>query len=213
MAITYLTFLLQSQASDTADRQAGPSYTSPNAKGKAYDFPPARACEKLVAVLCGGRQGSPTPTGSKARSGGKPRRGKAASKKKDDGPLIILAFDEAHTLTDRKTKESTPWSNFSELRHALRALQRFPCFSLFMSTTGKISQFTSAPDEDFSLRILRGDLVLIQPFTDLGFDTLAKKISLNGDWDLDKLTTNSHLAHHGRPLCVLSRFSIVLCSL
>jgi len=38
-----------------------------------------------------------------------------------------------------------------------------------MSTTGKISQFTSAPTEYFSLRILSGGLFLIQPFTDIGF--------------------------------------------
>jgi hypothetical protein len=71
-----------------------------------------------------------------------------------------------------------------------------------MSTTGKISQFTSAPEEDFSRRIISGELVLIQPFTDLGFDTLAQKISLSEDWDLPKLTSPVHMAHYGRPLCV-----------
>ena len=42
-----------------------------------------------------------------------------------------------------------------------------------MLTTRKTSQFTSAPTEDVSLRILSGELFLIQPFTDVGINTLA----------------------------------------
>jgi hypothetical protein len=188
-----------------AKQQSAPTYTSPSDKGQTYDFPPARACENLINFLRhGGQQSSPTPSQTRSRSGPRTRSRKAKEEAKDDGPLVILAFDEAHTLTGRKTTlSSTQWSNFSELRHALRALHRFSCFSLFMSTTGKISQFTSAPEEDLSLRILSGDLILIQPFTDLGFDTLAHKISLLDDWDLEQVTTTSHMAHLGRPLYVL----------
>jgi len=124
------------------------------------------------------------------------------------GPLIILAFDEAHTLTERKSTNSIQWSIFSEMRHALRALHRFACFSLFMSTTGKISQFISAPAEDVSLRILSGNLTQIEPFTALGFDTLAHKISLLGGYDLVYLTSNQHMAHLGRPLYVFPALSI-----
>jgi len=69
--------------------------------------------------------------------------------------------------------------------------------------TGKISQFTSAPTEDFSLRILSGELFMIQPFTDVGFDTLARKISLDEHWDLEELAGNSHMVHLGHPLYVL----------
>lgn len=154
-----------------------------------------------MTVLQGGRQGSPTPL---AKSWQK----KTPRSAEGGGPLIILAFDEAHTLTERKSTYSTQWSGFSELRHALRALHRFSCFSLFMSTTGKISQFTSAPAEDFSLRILSGELVLIQPFTDVGFDTLARRISLVEGWGLEDLATNFHMAHLGRPLYVFPALSI-----
>jgi hypothetical protein len=103
----------------------------------------------------------------------------------------------------KTTLSSTQWSNFSKLQHALQALHCFSCFFLFMSTMGKISQFTSTPEEDLSLRILSGNLILIQPFTDLGFDTLARKISLLDDWDLEQVTTTSHMAHLGHPLYVL----------
>ena len=91
---------------------------------------------------------------------------------------------------------------FSVLRHVLRALYRFPLFALFLSTTGKISQFTS-PNEDTSKRIIIGDLTLIQPFTDFGFDTLAKEVAivaLDGHWNLKRVTADSHIVHMGRPL-------------
>jgi hypothetical protein len=114
-----------------------------------------------------------------------------------------LAFDEAHTLTARVVTDSGTWPNFSALRHVLRALHRFSLFSLVLSMTGKISQFTSAPDEDVSKRILAGELFLIQPFTDLGFDTLAEKISV-ADLNLAAFIGDSHIVHIGRPLYVLS---------
>ena len=125
------------------------------------------------------------------------------SKPEDGFPLVILAFDEAHTLTDREGDREDAWSNFSELRHVLRALHRFPLFSFFLSTTGKISQFTSAKDEDVSRRVILGQLALIQPFTDLGFDTFAEPLSLEVDWYLENVTTDWHIAHLGRPLYVL----------
>jgi hypothetical protein len=116
-------------------------------------------------------------------------------------PLVILAFDEAHVLTT--VQNGVLWSNFSELRHALRGLNRLPCFSLFLSTTGKISQFTPSKDDDVSLRVVDGDLTLIQPFTDIGFDALAIKISLSNNWTLEAVSSISHMAHYGRPLYVL----------
>jgi hypothetical protein len=171
-------------------------------KGSAYDFPPARVLRDLIDILSERSQASPTLRRPKTRYSGRT---------KEDGPLIILAFDEAHTLAERRTTEFTQWSSFSELQHALRALHRFSLFSLFMSTTGEISQFTSARTEDVSSRILTGKLALIQPFTDLGFDTLARNISLSQAPDLQKLMTNDHIAHLGRPLCVWSTSLILMC--
>jgi hypothetical protein len=95
------------------------------------------------------------------------------------------------------------WSMFDELRHALRTVQNLPVFTLFLSTMGKISQFTSATTEDHAARIIAGELTLIPPFTDLGFDHLAKIISLGGEWNLEKLTADPYISLLGRPLFVL----------
>ena len=106
-------------------------------------------------------------------------------------------------MTNTKTTESTPpvcWSNFTELRHALRALNKFPIFSVFCSTTGKISLFSGPADGDKSKRVVLGLLSLIEPFTDLGFDTFANKVSIDEDWNMEMVTRNSHIVRMGRPM-------------
>ncbi|KAF8323573.1 hypothetical protein F5887DRAFT_1208074 [Amanita rubescens] len=163
----------------------GPGYASPQTSEDAldYSFFPAASCHKLVESL-------------KAHSSSSPVKEKATE---DDYPLVILAFDEAHTLTNRNETGYATWSNLSVLRHVFRALDHFPLFALFLSTTGKISQFIS-PGDDTSKRIILGELTLIQPFTDLGFDTLAKQVALDGNWDLERVTADSHIVYMGRPL-------------
>ena len=94
----------------------------------------------------------------------------------DYPPAIILSFDEAHTLTEVSTDDVDGlWSRFSELRRALRVIHSFPCFSVFLSTTGKVQQFTPDALHDMSTRLQEGLLSLIAPFCELGFDQLAEK--------------------------------------
>jgi hypothetical protein len=149
------------------------------AGGDKYSFTPSQACYELITLL-------------------KSLRIPAPDRTKADGPLIILAFDETHTLTKQKTP--TQRSNLGELEHVLRALRRFPCFSLFTSTTEQIAETSQKPDP--SARIFFEVYRPVQPFTDLGFDTLARKVSLDGSCDLGELTSTFHMAHLGRPLCV-----------
>ena len=115
-------------------------------------------------------------------------------------PLVVLAFDEAHTTTQRQKSPVEDWSVFNELRHALRRLHSLPLFSLFLSTTGKISQFASSTEEDISKRVVEGTLVIIPPYTDLGFDPLARIIDLEGSWNLERLTEDAQICSLGRPL-------------
>ena len=107
-----------------------------------------------------------------------------------------------HTTTQRHQAAGEEWSVFNELRHALRRLHGLPLFSLFLSTTGKISQFTSAIEEDLSKRVVEGTLIVIQPYTDLGFDPLARIIAADGSWNLERLTEDSQTCSQGRPLYV-----------
>jgi hypothetical protein len=75
-------------------------------------------------------------------------------------------------------------------------------FSLFLSTTGKITQFTSSKDKDLSGHIVAGILLLIAPYMDLGFDQLAKKIAHDGNFTLDDITSHNHIAHYGCPMYI-----------
>lgn len=99
---------------------------------------------------------------------------------------------------------------FDELQDSLLMMQHEPLFTLFISTTAKISQFTSAIGEDSFARGLGGGLKSIPPFTELGFDPLAQVISLDGNWNLENLTEDSYMSRLGRPLSVIFHF---LCAL
>ena len=81
-------------------------------------------------------------------------------------------------------------------------MNRCSLFSLFLSTTGKITQFTSSKDKDLSGRVVNGILILIAPYADLGFDQLAKKIAHDGNSTLDDIASDNHIAHYGRPMYV-----------
>jgi len=94
-------------------------------------------------------------------------KGKQKAEPYKSVPLVIVVFDEAYTTTLRQQNAIEEWSVFNELCHTLRRLHSLPFFSLFLSTTGKISQFTSAIDEYLSKRVVEGQLVIIQPYTDL----------------------------------------------
>ncbi|TFY75652.1 hypothetical protein EWM64_g8360, partial [Hericium alpestre] len=118
-------------------------------------------------------------------------------------PVIILAFDEAHTL-DFGAKEpdasGEKWTMWTELRRALRICLNKKIVALFMSTTGKISTFEAPSDDDISHRVLRQELYLIPPFCNLGFDHQAPKIPPGTPWTLEQVVADGHIAKLGRPL-------------
>lgn len=115
-------------------------------------------------------------------------------------PVVVLAFDESHVLAIEKHQFDTgTFSKFSELRRALRALNVLPIFSVFLSTSGKIQNFTPRPDEDDSGRVQKSELVLLPPFTELGFDQMASKIS-DGKVTIEEVSELDFMVRFGRPL-------------
>ncbi|KAH8116501.1 hypothetical protein DFH11DRAFT_1215459 [Phellopilus nigrolimitatus] len=126
----------------------------------------------------------------------------------DCNPLAIIAFDEAAPLTEAKGTENPV---FDTLRSKLRKLNDCSLFTLFLSTTGKISAFISPSGmPDSSLRILLRELELNLPFTATGFDLFAKRGKVEGEdvddqeglfaLTLDEITSESYMAHLGRAL-------------
>ena len=114
----------------------------------------------------------------------------------DPGPSVILAFDEARTLAE--PDDPKPWSHFSELRRALRALNDCSLFSLFLTTTGNVNALVPSFRNDLSSRIQIKANYPSRPFTEVGLDHFAFK----NQFDLRVVSGDEHISHFGRPLCV-----------
>ena len=125
-------------------------------------------------------------------------------------PLLILAFDEAHGLTD--VPETRGWSLYSELRRCLSELDTVPIFSLFLSTAGKFQLFSPPRLLDYSSRITCGANWALPPITETGFDQFALDAK-EGEITLDRVVDveDEWICRLGRPLYVfLARaFSLV----
>ena len=119
-------------------------------------------------------------------------RTRSRPKVPDPEPSVILAFDEARTLSTSSNQE---WSHFSELRRALHALIDEPLFSLFLTTTGNV---VPSSRKDLSGRVQGRQLFSNSPFAEVGFDHFAFKDKFN----LRAVAGDEHLSHFGRPLCV-----------
>jgi hypothetical protein len=165
---------------------------SPNV---AAEFLPVQAFNNLKDAIVFGDSYNRSPA-----SGSRPPNKSDIPKNDASTPRVILEFDEAHTMTEHWGSSPTQWSNFGELRRALRALSNCALFSLFLSTAGKMIELTPGRDHDLSARIMAGTLTLINPFTDLGFDQLAHKIMLDGTWSLETAVSDDFIFRLGRPL-------------
>ncbi|PVF97950.1 hypothetical protein CPB86DRAFT_815119 [Serendipita vermifera] len=125
--------------------------------------------------------------------------------KERQGPLITLSWDEAHVLTNHHFHNATRsqgWTQFTEFRRVLRDCDRTGrLFSLFLSTTGNISQLSPDPRKDPSSRITRNTLHLPCPFINLDFDQFAHGlVDLNQGFQLSDAIQPRWIVKFGRPL-------------
>lgn len=119
---------------------------------------------------------------------------------KKDGvrrPLVILAFDEAHVLTEFVNKRS--WSIYSELRRCLVHLSTLPIFTLFLSTAGKFRLFSPKKESETSARVAQGRKLTLPPITETGFDQFAWHAEEDVT-KLDDVVTDEWICRLGRPL-------------
>jgi hypothetical protein len=115
---------------------------------------------------------------------------------------VILSFDEAHSLTAVETdKVNGIWTKFSGLMQALHIIHVYPCFSVFLSTMGKVQQSTGTSHtlHNVSTQLQSGQLRLIPPFCELRFDQLAEK-AISGTTTLQHVASLAFIAKLGCPL-------------
>ncbi len=101
-------------------------------------------------------------------------------------PLVILAFDEAHILTDRILRQTSDQA----------------IFSLFLSTAGHFNLFSPDIRSDPSRRIRNFSLGPLDPITETSFDNLAYDAP-EGKIELSRVVEMDWMCHLGRPLYVL----------
>ena len=115
-------------------------------------------------------------------------------------PLVILAFNESHILTD--LLKDWGWALFSELCYALRRIVDQPIFSLFLLTVGNFHHFSSEIHLDHSRQILNQSLHPLDPITEVSFDDLARPI-IENQASLAEVVTTEWISHLGMPLFIL----------
>lgn len=120
-------------------------------------------------------------------------------------PLVVLAFDEAHNLTE--VPDNRGWSMYSELRRCLQQLLDFPIFTLFLSTAGKFHLFSPQRPKDPSSRVVLGHKRVLPPITETGFDQLALR-AIENQTTLDQVVGHEWICRLGRPLYVFMAFAL-----
>ncbi|KAI9057967.1 hypothetical protein FKP32DRAFT_1289000, partial [Trametes sanguinea] len=111
----------------------------------------------------------------------------------------VLYFDEAQLLTRSGTLDSQA-TLFPDVRRALRLVRTHPIFALFLSTVGKLEQFSPPSQLESSDRIVRLELVPLEPIVWTPFDVFARRITKDKVWTLAEVASTDHIAHLGRPL-------------
>ena len=115
-------------------------------------------------------------------------------------PLVVLAFDEADTLTDNPP-EQVHWNLFTELCRVLRRIKDLPIFSLFLSTAGRFDKFSPVIRDDPSARAREPDNRLLNPISEISFDDIAYPAS-KGTITIHTVVEIDWISHLGRPLYV-----------
>ncbi|KAF8498580.1 hypothetical protein F5888DRAFT_1802761 [Russula emetica] len=113
-------------------------------------------------------------------------------------PLVVLAFDEADTLTDNPP-EPVHWNLFSELRRVLRQIRHLPIFSLFLSTAGRFNIFSPDIHSDPSAWVREPDKCSLDPISEISFDDIAYP-ALKNTITMDNVVNIDWISHLGRPL-------------
>ncbi|KAH8103408.1 hypothetical protein BXZ70DRAFT_727695 [Cristinia sonorae] len=117
-----------------------------------------------------------------------------------DKVLVVLVFDEAHSLLPKEDLRQQGWSAWCELRRAISALRLYPVFTLFLSTEAKFSDFSPPQSHDPSWRIQTLQLDAFKPFFATGLDHFAERVSGDGSYLIDSVVEDGFMSTLGRPL-------------
>ncbi|KAH9959793.1 hypothetical protein BC827DRAFT_1376981 [Russula dissimulans] len=113
-------------------------------------------------------------------------------------PLVVLAFDEAHSLTDNPSYPKG-WNVFTELRRILRQIKDLPIFSVFLSTAGRFDKLPPEIHSEPSGRAREPDNHPLSSISEISFDDIAYP-ALRDTVTIDRVVDIDWICHLGRPL-------------
>lgn len=114
----------------------------------------------------------------------------------------IHCIDEAHTLVNSYDEDKE--SRFVVLCQVLGALSTSSLFLFFLSTAGKVTQFSQPHGQDESDHINCSELVAPHPYITVGFDQLSYLHKFQQGQTIQDITLLCFISHLRRPLYVTS---------
>lgn len=84
------------------------------------------------------------------------------------------------------------------LCRALRTIMEYPIFTLFLSTAAKFRLFSPPLQANPLRKLIKGDLKLLPPISEISFDDLALA-ALENTVTLKQVTEDHWMSHLGRP--------------
>jgi hypothetical protein len=123
------------------------------------------------------------------------------------GVVLVLAFDDIHTLTEESHHERRggrrTMNSYDILCETIALFHKEPLVAVAVSTDSNISRVAMLSDEQFSKQAIQ-ERMIQPPFTECAFDLCygGKPIFEYGQMNVDEVSTLGFMCKFGRPLCV-----------
>jgi hypothetical protein len=119
---------------------------------------------------------------------------------KSEKIMIVIYFDEAHSLTGQKARTDDEKSLYDHLCSCFNRFLASPIFIIFLSTNSSLVEFAAPRALAKSARIRGGNAVTNPPITETPFDCMPGFMLEPGELNIRDISKISFMAKFGRPL-------------
>ena len=119
---------------------------------------------------------------------------------KNENIKIVMYFDEAHPLTEKKLDAGDEKTLYDHLCSCLNRFLASPIFTIFLSTNSSLVEFAAPRALAKSARIRGGNAVIHSPITEMPFDCEPEFFVKPGTLTMEKTSEILFMACFGRPL-------------
>ncbi|KAG1831604.1 hypothetical protein EV424DRAFT_160503 [Suillus variegatus] len=115
----------------------------------------------------------------------------------NNDPKLVIAFDEAHPLSNMSTKGFRPSHIIGRTINCYSKKSDASVWVVFASTTSQVADFSAPQSVHDSLRVAVAGQLLYPPYTHLGWDQNADAVS---GTSANNVASFDHIVGFGRPL-------------